>query len=83
MIFLIVRTNTGELKRRFFEEVSPWQEVIDYIKKEEAEVVDCFKSETMTASCFKDYFRYLNGRNNYIERQTEAGGQPDLWRSPY
>lgn len=79
--FLIVKNaETGELARRFFPEGTPWQEVVDCIG--DGTVIDLFKSETMTATCFKDYFRYLTGReNNFLERQQlgRDGSAESVW----
>ena len=81
MIFSIVKNKEGELARRFFPEDTPWQEVVDYIG--DSIDIDLFKSEKMTATCFKEYFRYVTGRNNFLERQQHGRGAESIWSSPY
>lgn len=80
MIFLIAKNNnTGELYRRFFPEGTAWQEVIKHL--EGGTLVDLFKSDKLTTSCFKDYFRSLRGKdNNFAEGQPERGSEGYLWR---
>lgn len=65
MYFLIARKGNGEMYRATFSEAIPWSALVDAI---EGDVIELFKSETLTGRCFKEYFHDLNSRSN-IEQE--------------